>query len=254
MSPVALLAIGVVFAVTAIISVVTGGTSLITVPVMIQLGIEPRTAVATNMFVLTFLSAGGALPFLRSGTVPRERLPVLITLTLISSTLGALLLLITPAKSIPLIVAIAMIVVAVFSLAKRNAGISKASTPLSPSSRLVGYVLAFLLGVYGGFFSGGYVTLLTAAFIHFLDMTFVEAVAITKVLNIFSSLVASIVFAAQGLITWNVAIGLSVVSFCSAFVGGAIAGRLGNLWLRRIFIGSVIVLAMKSLLLDVWMS
>lgn len=49
----------------------------------------------------------------------------------------------------------------------------------------IGYFLTFLLGVYGGFFSGGYVTTLTATFIGCLNMTFVEAVAITKVLNIF---------------------------------------------------------------------
>ena len=38
------------------------------------------------------------------------------------------------------------------------------------------------------FFSGGYVALPTAAFIAFFQLTFIEAVALTKVLNIFSSL------------------------------------------------------------------
>ena len=49
-----------VFRFTAFISVVTGGTSLITVPAMMQLGIEPHVAVATNMLSLIFLSLGGA--------------------------------------------------------------------------------------------------------------------------------------------------------------------------------------------------
>jgi uncharacterized protein len=55
----------VVFFLTSGVSVVTGSTSLITVPAMFAVGIDPRTAVATNMFALTFLSAGGSLPFLR---------------------------------------------------------------------------------------------------------------------------------------------------------------------------------------------
>jgi hypothetical protein len=45
-----------IFLLTAFVSVVTGGTSLITVPVMMQLGIDPHTAVATNMLTLVFLS------------------------------------------------------------------------------------------------------------------------------------------------------------------------------------------------------
>ncbi len=47
-----LLLLIVVFFATSLISVVTGDTSLITVPVMIQFGIEPHVAVATNMLAL----------------------------------------------------------------------------------------------------------------------------------------------------------------------------------------------------------
>ena len=80
------------FLFTAFISVVTGGTSLITVPVMMQLGTEPHVAVATNMLSLIFLSLGGTVPFLKGEIIPRQRLPALIGLTLIGSILGALLL------------------------------------------------------------------------------------------------------------------------------------------------------------------
>jgi hypothetical protein len=51
------------FFLTSVVSAVTGSTSLITVPVMIALGIEPHVAIATNMLALTFMSAGASLPF-----------------------------------------------------------------------------------------------------------------------------------------------------------------------------------------------
>jgi len=63
-----------VFFLTAFISVVTGGTSLITVPVMMHLGINPHGAVATNMLTLIFLSSGGTVPFLKGQFIPRNRL------------------------------------------------------------------------------------------------------------------------------------------------------------------------------------
>jgi uncharacterized membrane protein YfcA len=44
-----LLVLAAVFFLTSIVSVVTGATSLVTVPVMIALGLEPHIAVATSM-------------------------------------------------------------------------------------------------------------------------------------------------------------------------------------------------------------
>src|SRR5215813_11377155 len=78
-----------VFLLTSIVSVVTGSTSLITVPVMIQLGIEAHIAVATNMLGLPFMSLGGSLPFIGKGVVRSNRLLRLIVLTIVGSGLGA---------------------------------------------------------------------------------------------------------------------------------------------------------------------
>src|SRR4051794_9809836 len=81
----------IVFFLTSVIGVVTGSNSLIAVPVMFQFGIEPKVAVATNMFGLVFMSVGGTIPFLRKGAIDTRRISPLIVLTIISSAIGALL-------------------------------------------------------------------------------------------------------------------------------------------------------------------
>jgi uncharacterized membrane protein YfcA len=237
--------LAVVFFLTAVISVVTGGTSLITVPVMMQCGMNPHVAVATNMLALMFLSLGGTLPFIKGQVISRKRLPTLTGLTLVGSFLGALLLLALPSKNLPIVVALAMLVVLVFSLVKRDMGLSK--TPDSPSRSLeiTGYIATFALGVYGGFFSGGYVALLTVAYVFFFRMTFTEAVAVTKVLNFFSSLIATAIFAWQGIIDWKLGILLSAVSFAGAVLGATLVRRMSDIWLRRIFLTAVVVLTAK---------
>jgi uncharacterized protein len=240
-----------VFIFTAFISVVTGGTSLITVPVMMQLGINPHVAVATNMLTLIFLSLGGTVPFLKGQLIPRKRLPALIGLTMIGSVLGALLLLAVPAKAMPFVVALAMIAVAVFSLTKGNAGVSPVAGKPARISEVAGYGLTVILGVYGGFFSGGYVALLTAALVACFRVTFLESVAVTKVLNLFSSLVATAVFAVRGLIDWKLGLILGAASFAGATAGAALARKLSNHTLRRVFLVAVLVLAAKTLLYDV---
>jgi hypothetical protein len=241
-----------IFLATSAISVVTGSTSLITVPAMFQFHIDPRTAVATNMFALTFMSLGGALPFLRGQAVDRRRLPLLILLTLAGSVIGAFLLLLVPSHSVSLIVSAAMIAVALFSILYRKSGLQDAAGTPSALAEIACYILTFLLGIYGGFFSGGYVTLLTAVYVALFRMTFVQAIATTKVINVFSSAVATGIFMEHRLVDYRLGVLLGIAMFVGALFGARLAVRVGNLWLRRIFLTAVWALGLKALLFDLF--
>jgi uncharacterized protein len=70
-----------------------------------------------------------------------------------------------------------------------------------------------------------------------------------KVLNLFSSLVATTVFAVRGLIDWKLGMILGATSFTGALAGAAFARNLSNHTLRRIFLVAVLALAAKTLLL-----
>ncbi len=242
-----LISLVIIFLFTSIIGVVTGSNSLVTIPVMLEFGISPANAIATNMFALIFMSIGGTIPFLKGDLLKRQDLSLLIILTIIGSIFGALLVIIIPSKTMPLLISISMIVVTIFSVINRNKGVEKIEES-SPTAQKIGYALTFLLGIYGGFFSGGYVTTLTACFIAFLNMTFMEAVAITKVLNIFSSLIATFIFMTQGIIDYKLGIILGITMFFGAIIGAKFALKMSNLWLRRIFIITVIFLAVRNLL------
>jgi uncharacterized membrane protein YfcA len=236
----------ILFFVTSFIGVVTGSNSLITVPAMFQFGVDPKVAVATNMFGLTFMSIGASIPFLRRGAIDFKRTWPLIGLTLVSSTLGALLAVVMSAGGLKLTISAAMIAVALFILFRRNVGV-EARKSVSTKSAILTYVLAFLLGIYGGLYSGGYVTILTTVLVAFFGMTFSEAIASTKVINIFSSLVATAVFMWQGLVDYRLGILLSVTMFIGAYAGAHYAAKMNDVWLRRIFIATVILLAIKTL-------
>jgi uncharacterized membrane protein YfcA len=236
----------ILFFVTSIIGVVTGSNSLITVPVMFQFGIDEKVAVATNMFGLTFMSIGGAIPFIRQGKIEYRKLSPLIVLTIISSALGALLVGLITNQSLKLIVSIAMIAVAAFTFFKRDAD-APTEAVLPRSALVITYILTFLLGIYGGLYSGGYVTILTAVFVAFFGMSFTEAVGSTKLINVFSSLVATIVFIWQGLVDYKLGAILAVTMFTGAYVGAHYATKMNDMWLKRIFLATVFLLAIKTL-------
>jgi uncharacterized membrane protein YfcA len=248
-------ALAVILLLTSAVGVVTGSTSLVSVPALLLFGVEPRTAVATNMLGLTFMSAGGALPFLKTPALDRERLPTLTTLTIISSIIGALLVFAIPPPAMPGVIAVAMLAVVVFTLTRPTAGLSASSEPPSGRRLLGAYALTFALGVYGGFFSGGYVTVLTVVFVALLGHSFLEAVSTTKVLNVFSSLVATGIFIARGAIDYRLGVLVSVAMFVGGYAGGRLTLRMNQIWLRRVFISTVAALAITLLVYDLlWTS
>jgi uncharacterized membrane protein YfcA len=142
-----------------------------------------------------------------------------------------------------------MIAVAAFALAAGGAHATQSEH--QPERRGMAYAATVVLAVYGGFFSGGYVTLLTAAFVALLGHTVVMAVSTTKVLNVFSSLVATLVFVAYGAVDFRLGLLVAAVMFAGGYAGARLAVTMDERWLRRLFFGAVVVLAIKTLAYDV---
>ena len=120
MSPLQVVILVVIFFVASSIGVVTGSTSLVTVPAMLQFHIEPRNAIATNMFALTLMSMGASVSLLRNDLLDRKRLGPLTGFTIVGSVLGAILLIVLPVRATIVIVPSAMICVALFSAIYRS--------------------------------------------------------------------------------------------------------------------------------------
>jgi uncharacterized protein len=215
---------------------------------MIAFGMEAHVAIATNMLALTFMSFGGTLPFMGKDILDRRRLGLSIPLTVIGSGRGALLVLTVQVRPLQIIIAVAMVAVALFSLWNRNFGAATNDTAPGRAAEVAGYIATFMLAVYGGFFSGGYVSMLTAAFVVLFGTSILQAVATTKVINIFSSGVATLVFVWHGVVDLKLGMMLGISMFFGALLGGRIALFLSIIWLRRIFVVAVAILAFKMVL------
>ena len=246
MTQVDLFILVIIFFVTSVIGVVTGSNSLIAVPAMFQLGIDEKIAVATNMFGLVFMAVGGAIPFIRKGAVDVRRLSPLIAVTIIGSAMGAAIVGLVSNEGIKLIVTIAMFAIVIFTLLNGRKRTSDDTTRVPNGFNALGLLFTFLLAIYGGLYSGGYVTVLTATFVAFCAMTYSEAIAATKVVNVFSSGVATLVFMYQGLVDYRLGFILGLTMFVAAYIGAHFASRMNEIWLRRIFLGAVVLLALKT--------
>lgn len=229
-----------------IISVSVGGASLITVPLLMALGMGPKIAIATNMFSLIFVSITGAIGFRKEITNHHHKLILGFTiLTLIGSALGARLVLTIDENILKKMVAFICVIIASFLILKKDLGIKKSSKKISKPRFFIGGILIFILGIYGGFFSGGYVTMLSYVLVFIFGMSFLETAFTTKIFNIFSSLIACVFFYQSNLIDFSVGIPLAVSVSLGAIIGTKLAIKKGNVWIRDLFIIIVIILAIK---------
>lgn len=242
--------ISIVLFITFIVSffsVSTGGTSLITVPILISLGMPPQNAVATNMFGLIFLSLGGVFGF-RSQAINKAKLIPLSLLTIAGSAIGAYIVAIIDQYILKKAIGIAICLLAIFVISNSKLGFKSRKNQTSKNNIAIGTIAIFALGVYGGFFSGGYVTILSYILILLFGISFLEAAFTSKVLNVCSSISACAIFFHRGLIDVNVGVVLAIAMTIGAFFGAKTAIFKGNLWVRNAMIIATIALAVKLLM------
>lgn len=235
--------------IASVYGVTVGGISLITVPLLISFGMLPKQAIATNMFALIFLSISGSFGFRKK--IKPEHLKMVIWfsfLAVLGSLPGALLVFVITNAALKIIIAVMLIVVAILSLLKKDFGIIAKPKKINLHLVALGTILVFILSIYGGFLSGGYVTMLSYVLILLFGMEFLEVAFITKILNIFSSLAASILFYRFGLIDLYIGVPLALSMSLGALAGAKLAIAKGNIWIRNIFIAATILLAVKILL------
>ena len=228
------------------LSVSIGGTSLIMVPLLIWLGMASKNAIATNMFALIFLSISGTIGFRKEVNPTHYKMIAIFSiLTICGSFIGANLILAIDEDTLKKVIAIIICIIAGSFLFKRNLGVQEKKKKISKMKYFIAALSIFILGIYGGFFSGGYVTLLSYILILAFGLNFLQTAFITKVFNIFSSFIACGLFYYHGLIDFSVGIPLAISMSVGAFFGSKLAILKGSLWVRNLFILFAIALAIK---------
>jgi uncharacterized membrane protein YfcA len=67
------------------------------------------------------------------------------------------------------------------------------------------------------------------------------------VLNVFSSAIATLIFAWHGVVDYKLGVILGGTMFLGAVIGGSVTLRISPVWLRRVFLAAVIGLALKMI-------
>ena len=192
-----------------------GGGSFVTLPAMIFAGVPSIEANASSTVAL-FPGAGASVFAYRHDFKPFEflSLRVMLAVSMLGGLLGALLLLLTPAKRFDVIVPWLLLAgTLVFAFGARAGALLRRVVRIGPLTVLC---VQFLLGIYCGYF-GGAVGIMTLAVWSLLGMTDIRAMNATKTLVVgATNAVAVVCFILAGKIWWP----QTTVTLVAAVVGG----------------------------------
>jgi len=238
----ALVFIGII---VGFINVISGGGSLITMPVLMFFGLDHTVAnassrlgnIAQNIFAL----AG----FKSQGVRYSKYTFLLGTSSALGAVIGAYMALEITAEAFNKLLAFVMLIVVVYTIFGSKFNIENSLEKITHKSKTIGVIVFFFIGIYGGFIQAGTGLLIMAALAIINKFSFVKINTFKVVIVLFYLSIALAIFIYKGQVNWlyggSLAIGMSI--------GGWISSRWsyhkGDEWIKRFMIVSVIALAIK---------
>jgi uncharacterized membrane protein YfcA len=233
-----------------LINSIAGGGTLITFPVLIWVGLDPKVANATSTVALWPGLFGSLYGFRRELPNSFTILTRLGIISVAGGALGAWLLIWTPsltfARLVPFLILFATILFMVQGSINRWLRLQPIVAEPKTSWWLGAMVFQFFSAIYGGYFGAGNGILMLAALgllgLHDIN----RANGIKNFLAICLNSIAILSFALSSLVVWPNALVMASGAIAGGYFGASMAVRVGQVWVRRgvVTIGFIIFFAM----------
>lgn len=234
------------------IDAVVGGGGLLQLPALLLVpGISPVQALATNKLASIFGTTTSAITFFRRARPDLRTALPMAAVALMGSYGGATLAGLLPASVFKPIIVVALIVVAVVTLARPALGSVTALKHAGRRHLVTAAVLGLVIGFYDGLIGPGTGTFLIIALITALGYDFLLASAKAKIVNVATNLGALLYFVPGGHVIWALGLFMGLANVAGAYLGSRMAVAKGSRFIRIAFLAVVGALILK-LGFDVW--
>ncbi len=229
---------------------IAGGGGLITMPVLLSFGFDPRDALGTNKLQATFGSGSATWHYAQAGAVKLSECRRGFIITFLAAAAGTWLVQQLSRDFLTRFIPLLLIAVAIYTLLRPQLG--QAETLPKLTRRNFDLCFGLLLGFYDGFFGPGAGTFWAMAYVLVLGFNFTKATGCTKVMNFASNLSSLLLFALGGHILVLPGMAMGFGQLLGARIGSKTVVTHGAKFIRPIFIGVVLAITGK-LLYDVYL-
>ncbi len=217
-----------------LVDAIAGGGGLITLPALLAAGVPDHAALGTNKGQSVWGSGAALVAFWRAGRVDRRLALLAFPLGLIGAAIGAqLVLLLEPAALRPVVIAMLIGASVLLLVKKPTRDVDEVQSPArARRSLVIACSLAFVIGLYDGFFGPGTGTFLIVGAVALCGKSLTRATADAKVVNFASNLASVATFAYAGRVYWAVALPMAAGQLVGGLIGARLAIRGGAKLIR----------------------
>lgn len=231
-----------------IINTMAAGGSLLTLPVLIFLGLPSAVANGTNRVALVVQSITATTNFYRKGHFDKKLGLMLSIPAVIGSLIGANLAVSISDQLFNQILAVMMVITVIFIIWKPEKRMaSTENDEYSKARKIVGIIIFFFVGIYGGFIQAGAGFFIIASLTAVFGLSLVKSNGIKVFVGGVYVFVSLFVFMYHGQINWYLGLSLAVGNALGAWAGSHIAINKGDKWIRIFLVITVCLMAGKLL-------
>jgi uncharacterized membrane protein YfcA len=219
------------------VDAVVGGGGLLQLPALLLVpGVSPVQALATNKLAGIMGTTVSAVVFYRRVRPGLSTAAPMAVAALLGGAGGAALASSLPPEVITPIVLVALVVVAVWTLARPAAGRVTQLRWSGVRHTGAAVVLGLAVGGYDGLVGPGTGSFLVIGLVGLLGFAFLEASANAKIINAVTNLGALVVFALTGAPLWVLGLMMGAANVVGGYVGARMAVARGSGFVRVVFL------------------
>ena len=228
------------------VDAVVGGGGLVQLPALLLVpGISPVQALATNKLAGILGTSVSAATYYRRVQPGLATAGPMALAALTGAAGGAALASLLPEDVFVPVILVALVAVAVYTVARPQVGRATALRWQGRTHLLVALGLGAGIGFYDGLLGPGTGSFLVIALVGVLGYAFLEASAQAKIVNAATNLGALVVFAAQGAPLWRLGLLVGAANVLGSYLGARTAVARGSGFVRVVFLVVVAVLIVR---------
>lgn len=221
------------------VDAIAGGGGLISLPILLSLGIPPALSFGTNKLQSTLGTLVATQRYYRHGLISTGQIYEGVIFGLIGSIAGSLLSQALNPALLQHLVPILLAGIFLYSLFTPRLGDQEHLPRMS--AHWFYFIFGCTLGFYDGFVGPGTGSLWVFVLTYFMGYNLIKATAYTKLLNLNSSIIATICFAIGGNIDYRIALCMALGQVIGGMVGSHLAIKRGSKIIRPLFICMVAI-------------
>ena len=227
------------------INTLAGSGSLISLPLLMFLGLDPNTANGTNRLAIFMQSLSAVSGFKKHNVISFKENYFFGISAILGATVGALIAVETQPQVLNFIIAFLLVIMLIFLSLNPKKWIKSKENNVKIKPGIFHFLLFFGIGIYAGFIQAGVGFFWIAALVLSANFDLLKANAIKMFIVMLYMPVTMIIFALNGQINYKYGLLLGIGTVIGARLAVVLAIKKGSSLIRYFLLFAILISAIK---------